>query len=76
MKNLKNVNYNILSPDGFTITPDDYISKSAAWKAFETWIKKFEAQGYYSTVLNGQRIQIPFENLKNYCKLIDIIVDR
>jgi hypothetical protein len=60
--------FDILSPDGFSIKPTGFFNKpETAWKYFETWKRRFELQGYYST---GSRERIPLDVLKDYCKLI------
>lgn len=68
--------YNILSPDGFTITPDNYKSKALANKTFTLWRKRYEKQGYYSST-NGR---IALNQLKHECQMITInngnIIDR
>lgn len=58
----------IISPDGFSINPwVKFSSESDAWKHFDEWIKRYEAQGYYSSVDYGR---IPLDELKQYCTLI------
>lgn len=59
----------ILSPDGFTLERDVpyYRSHKAAAKAFEEWKKRYETQGYYSSVNYGR---IPLEDLEDYCQFI------
>ena len=65
----KKVKYDILSPDGFSIDfSATYSSMKAAKKAFETWKKRFEAQGYYSS--NSGRIAL--EDLEEYCTLVEL----
>lgn len=59
--------YVVLSPDGFTIHPEDvYVSKKQAMVAFEDWKKKFEVQGHYSSNSFGK---IPLERLEDYCEI-------
>ncbi|TXG86440.1 MAG: hypothetical protein E6R13_00460 [Spirochaetes bacterium] len=62
----KRKKYQVLSPDGFTIEFDKftYPSKKKAVEAFNTWKKRFEQQGYYSSSNYGR---IPLEDLENYC---------
>jgi len=62
--------YDLLTPDGFSIHPEDtYSTMNDARKAFEEWKQQFEHQGYYSTVQNGRRIKIPLEELSEHMKL-------
>lgn len=62
--------YYVLSPDGFTLNPNSlFETKDEAWLEFETWKKRFDRQGYYSTVKNNQRVKIPLDELKKHCKL-------
>lgn len=57
----------VLSPDGFTIHPEDtYATKAQALAAFERWKKNFERQGYYSC--RGSRI--PLDELHEYCRVV------
>jgi hypothetical protein len=60
--------YNILSPDGFTITIDNFATKAEALKAFTLWRKRFKAQGYYSS--NNGRIAL--NELRHECQMITI----
>lgn len=63
-----NKQYNILSPDGFSIRNEDFDSKEEAIKFFrEIWIKRFEQQGYYSSN-NGR---IPLCDLEESCTLVE-----
>jgi hypothetical protein len=59
--------YIVLSPDGFSIKFDKtYSSRKKAIEAFEEWKKRYEIQGYYSSVPFGR---IPLEELHEYCTL-------
>jgi hypothetical protein len=60
--------YNILSPDGITISPNNFATKSSANKAFTQWRKRYEGQGYYSS--NNGRIAL--NQLKHECQMITI----
>lgn len=60
----------ILSPDGFSIHPTDtYPSKKKALEAFEVWKKRFEIQGYYSSVRFGR---ISLDELHEYCRFVKL----
>jgi hypothetical protein len=60
--------YEILSPDGFTIDPyNKYKSIKQAKIEFNIWLKKYEIQGYYSSVNYGK---IPLNEVELYCKII------
>jgi hypothetical protein len=62
--------YNILSPDGFSISRDEtYTSKKKAIEAFNEWKKRYEAQGYYSSTKYGK---IHLSDLEDYCQLIEL----
>lgn len=52
----------MLSPDGFTLTPDaeKYYSIDTAKSDFEKWAKRYEQQGYYSSTSKGR---IPLDEL-------------
>ena len=64
----KNQAYNIISPDGFTISRDEqYPNKKAARKAFTEWLKRYEQQGFYSSAKHGK---IHVLDIEDYCKLI------
>lgn len=61
--------YNVLSPDGFSITFDKtYKTKEEAERATLEWVKNFEHQGYYST---SRRERIPLSELASRCTLIE-----
>ncbi len=59
--------FDILSPDGFPIHPTDtYTGIQAVNAAIADWCKRFEQQGYYSTIQNGERVQIPLNELPDH----------
>jgi hypothetical protein len=66
----KRKKYKVLSPDGFTIERcvTYYPSKKKALNALETWMKRYEVQGYYSYNL----MRIPLNELKNNCTIIEL----
>jgi hypothetical protein len=58
--------YNILSPDNFPISIENFKTKKQALNYFETkWKKQFEKQGYYSSSVYGR---IELNDLANYCQ--------
>jgi hypothetical protein len=57
--------FNYLSPDGFPISPTDFATKEAADSYLAEWIKRYEAQGYYSS--NSGRISLDI--LASCCEL-------
>ena len=63
-------NYEVLSPDGFTIEFDRpyYTSKERAMIAFNEWKERFRRQGYYSSN-NGR---IPLDELENYMTIREL----
>lgn len=60
--------YNILSPDGISISMENFSSKAKANKAFTLWRKRFELQGYYSSSYG----RIALTELKHTCQMITI----
>lgn len=65
--------YMILSPDGFNIEQgvmhDNLIEVG---KALTNFVKRYEQQGFYSTIRNGERLRIPLNEIKSYCKIIKV----
>ena len=63
-------NYEVLSPDGFTIEFDRpyYTSKEKAFEAFDKWKERYKVQWYYSSN-NGR---IPLEDLEDYMYIREI----
>ena len=59
--------YNYLSPDGITISPDYFDTPEEAHAYYETWKKRYEKQGYYSS----NQGRIPLDEIDEYCYLID-----
>lgn len=60
----------ILSPDGFTIHPTDtYPNIEVAKQKFEDWKKRYEIQGYYSSVQYGRILLV---DLEDYCTLVEL----
>lgn len=66
----KLVRYDVISPDGFSISRTEYYcSKAEAFAAFEKWKQNFEQQGYYST---ADWEHIPVHQLHEFCTLVKI----
>jgi hypothetical protein len=62
--------FDVISPDGFSIHPSDvYPTKKKAIKAFEDWKKRYEIQGYYSSMNYGR---IPLDELEQECQIVQI----
>ena len=60
----------VLSPDGFSIHfCDVYDTEEEAKKAMFDWCKRYETQGYYSSVKYGR---IPISEIPNYCRIISV----
>lgn len=53
---MKITEYNVMSPDKFTITQEWYATEELAKEAYDQWKKRFEHQGYYSS--NKGRISL------------------
>ena len=65
-----NKQYDVLSPDGFSIHfSDTYNSIEEAKNALTEWKKRYEFQGYYSSTNYGR---IPLDELENYCEIIEV----
>ena len=63
--------YDVLSPDGISITPDTlYPDRAAAESAIQEWVKRYEWQGFYSTV---RRERIPLNELPGRCRIVEAI---
>ena len=60
----------ILSPDGFSIDMQEYTSMKQANIALNNFVKRFEQQGYYSTIRNGQRYLMPLNEIIINCTII------
>lgn len=59
--------YDVLSPDGFSISANEfYDSLEAAEAAFNKWAENYKAQGYYSS--NYGRIDL--RDLQDECCLV------
>ncbi len=62
--------YNVLSPDGFSIHHSDtYSSKKKAFAAFREWKQRYKSQGYYSSAKYGR---IHLRDLSKYCQLVTV----
>ena len=67
---MANKKYAVLSPDGFTIEhKPHYRSMKARKEAFDQWVKRYEAQGYYSSAHHGR---IPLAQLKDECHFLTL----
>jgi hypothetical protein len=65
---MKNQEYDVISPDGFSINFDTYKTKDDAMLAFNEWAKRFETQGYYSS--NNGRINL--DELEKKCRIVKL----
>lgn len=65
----KKRNYQVLSPDGFTIDfhKPTYPSLKAAKAALENWVQIYKHQGFYSSPSYGR---IPFNDIMLYCEIV------
>lgn len=69
MSNKEKTKYDVLSPDGFSISREEvYDSPKDARKGLLEWIDGFKIQGYYSSM--GKRI--PLTELEEYCTITPI----
>lgn len=57
------------SPDGVPCTPEVYDTEEAANEALKEWVKRYKDQGYYSTINEGKRIKIPYDDILSHCKV-------
>jgi len=63
------MSYDIISPDGFAIDySKTYKTKEEAIDSFNSWKKRFEEQGYYSSNYG----RIPLDELEDNCSLIEL----
>lgn len=60
--------FHVLSPDGISIEGTSYRSRPAALRALERWVKRYEWQGFYSTV---RWERIPLADLPGRCRLVE-----
>ena len=62
--------YDVLSPDGFSISMDKtWDSKMKAKDALLQFVYKYKKQGYYS---KSDRTKIPFSEIYDQCKIIKL----
>jgi len=61
--------YDVLSPDGFSITRDElYKSEKEAKTALNKFVKRFESQGYYS----GRNRKYTLKELPSKCEIVKV----
>lgn len=66
--------FQVLSPDRFPISMDSpYETMEEATSALQTFIQRFDFQGYYSM---SNRERITLEEAKNRCSIIPIKIDK
>lgn len=69
---MKNIRYDLLSPDGFAIDREEtYETPEKAREAFNKWIERYEGQGYYST----NKGRIPLYEVWDRMKLIELTIE-
>ena len=64
----REIEYNILSPDGFTIRQENFVSQEEAKEYLIQWIKRYEKQKYYS---KNDGTKIPLSKVELFCKPIN-----
>jgi outer membrane protein assembly factor BamA len=71
MSKVKERQYTMLSPDGFTIEfgVNHYSSREKMEESFEKFKERYRRQGYYSSNEYGR---IPLEDLWDYCLISSI----
>lgn len=66
---MKTKSFDVISPDGFSIDRImTYPTRTKAKNALKKWTKRFEQQGYYSSVKG----RIPLSELADHCKIIEL----
>jgi hypothetical protein len=64
-------NFRVLSPDGFDLEMNKtYKTPQEVKEAINNFVKRFEPQGYYSTIRNGDRYQMPLSEIAENCQVI------
>ena len=67
---MKKKKFDVISPDGINIHYEKtYKSYKEAEAELEKWTKRYEHQGYYSSVAFGR---IPLNEIKDYCKIVEV----
>ena len=62
--------FDVFSPDGFAIDREEtYPNFEVAEQKLKEWVKRYEFQGYYSSVNYGR---IPLNELEDYCSIIEV----
>jgi hypothetical protein len=62
--------FDVYSPDGFAIDREEtYPSPEVAEQKLKEWVKRYEFQGYYSSVKYGR---IPLNEIENYCRIVEV----
>ncbi len=65
--------HRILSPDGFDIRMDkQHFREDEIQSEIEAFVARFKQQGYYSTVKNGQRVQIALKDLPDHIRVVAV----
>lgn len=62
--------YDVLSPDGFSIDPQEvYQDLDSAHAAAVAFAERFVRQGFYST---ARRERIPLEDIAGRCRVVEV----
>jgi hypothetical protein len=63
----------ILSPDGFDIRMDkQHFTEDEVQNEIDAFVARFNQQGYYSTVQNGERVQIALKDLPDHIRVVAV----
>jgi len=66
---LSEIKWVVISPDGLPISFDKWNSREDAETGFNEWLKRFEGQGYYSSVKG----RIALQDVQEACRFISAI---
>ena len=67
--------YKVLSPDGFNIRGDEdfvFVGMDAVQEGLRIFVTGYANQGYYSSVIDGDRVRIPLDILHSMCKIVEV----
>jgi hypothetical protein len=65
--------FRILSPDGFDIRAGkQHFQEDEIQSEIEAFVARFNQQGYYSTVQNGERVQIALKDLPDHIRVVAV----
>lgn len=70
------VKFRVIGPDSIPTNQTLYDTWSEAYAEIDRFVKKYEPQGYYSTIVDGTRVRISIAEIAGHCFVEEVDVEQ